>query len=56
MLEILQPSQVAAELHVSLDTVYRYIRNRRLAAYKVGDAYRIPRPAVSYFLARQYRD
>lgn len=49
--EIMTPEQVARYLQVSVETVYRYIRQGKLVASKVGRQYRIPRRNVEFFLA-----
>ena len=48
----LTPGEVAAELRVSLTTVYKYLRNGTLRSYRLGRAsgdYRIPREALDAF-------
>jgi excisionase family DNA binding protein len=49
--DVLTPSQVAAYLQVSTETVYRLIRRRQLAASRVGRRYRIPRRDLEAFIA-----
>ena len=49
-LELMTPEQVAAYLQVNTATVYRYIRDRRLEASRLGRRYRITREAVDRFL------
>jgi excisionase family DNA binding protein len=44
------PDQVAEFLQVTTDTVYRLIRERKLAATQVGRVYRIPREDLDHFL------
>jgi excisionase family DNA binding protein len=39
---LLTPMQVARLLGLSYSTIWRYIREGRIQAYKVGDRYRIP--------------
>lgn len=48
--EILTPEQVAAYLQVDRETVYRYIRQGKLAASKLGRSYRVPRRSVELLL------
>lgn len=49
--EIMTPEQVADYLQVSAETVYRYIRQGKLIASRVGRQYRIPRRNVELFLS-----
>jgi excisionase family DNA binding protein len=51
MRDIMTPEQVAEYLQLAKDTVYRLIRQRKLAATRVGRAYRIPRQDVEAFIA-----
>ena len=44
------PEQVAEYLQLTKDTVYRLIRQRRLAATRIGRSYRIPRHDLEVFL------
>ncbi|MBM3142962.1 MAG: helix-turn-helix domain-containing protein [Chloroflexi bacterium] len=48
--EIMTPEQVADYLQLNKDTVYRYIREGKLAASKLGRNYRILRESVDLFL------
>ncbi|MFP3898526.1 MAG: helix-turn-helix domain-containing protein [Dehalococcoidia bacterium] len=48
--EIMTPEQVADHLQLSKDTVYRYIREGKLAASRLGRSYRIPRESVDLLL------
>jgi len=48
--EIMTPEQVANYLQLNKDTVYRYIREGKLVASKLGRNYRIPRENVRLFL------
>lgn len=50
MREVMTPEQVAEYLQLNKDTVYRLIRQRKLAASRIGRAYRIPREDVEAFL------
>jgi len=44
------PEQVADYLQLATETVYRLIRQRKLAATRIGRAYRIPREDVESFI------
>ncbi|MGD9001870.1 MAG: helix-turn-helix domain-containing protein [Anaerolineae bacterium] len=48
--EILTPQEVAEYLQLTPDTVYRYIREGKLVASKLGRQYRIPKKNVELFL------
>lgn len=48
--EIMTPEQVADYLQLSKDTVYRYIREGKLIASRLGRNYRVPRENVDLFL------
>lgn len=48
--EVMTPEQVAEFLQVNPATVYRYIRQHRLEASRLGRHYRITRQAVERFL------
>jgi excisionase family DNA binding protein len=50
MPNILTPEQAAAYLQVKRETVYRYIREGKLVASKLGRTYRIPRPSLDLLL------
>ena len=50
MHEIMTPEQVADYLQLNKDTVYRLIREKKLAATQIGRAYRIPREDVEIFI------
>src|SRR5712692_5955466 len=50
MREIMTPEQVAEYLQLNTDTVYRLIRQNKLAASQIGRAYRIPKKDVENFL------
>ncbi len=58
MREVMTPEQVAEYLQLTKDTVYRLIRQHRLAATRIGRSYRIPREDVEAFMlansTRQY--
>lgn len=48
--EIMTPEQVAEYLQLNKDTVYRYIREGKLVASKLGRNYRVPKANVDLFL------
>jgi excisionase family DNA binding protein len=48
--DILTPEQAADYLQVNRETIYRYIRDGRLVASKLGRTYRIPRRNLELFL------
>jgi excisionase family DNA binding protein len=48
--QVMTPEQVAEFLQVNPATVYRYIRQHRLEASRLGRHYRITREAVDRFL------
>ena len=48
--DIFTPEQAAAYLQVDRETVYRYIRNGKLVASKLGRAYRIPKRSIELLL------
>jgi excisionase family DNA binding protein len=48
--EILTPQEVAEYLQLTPDTIYRYIREGKLAAAKFGRHYRIPKENVDLLL------
>lgn len=48
--DILTPEQVAEYLQVNRETVYRYIREGKLVASRLGRAYRIPRRSIDLLL------
>jgi excisionase family DNA binding protein len=48
--DVLTPQEVAEYLQLAPDTVYRYIREGRLVASKLGRQYRIPKKNVELFL------
>ncbi len=50
MREIMTPEQVAEYLQLNTDTVYRLIRQNKLAASQIGRVYRIPKEEVETFL------
>jgi len=47
---ILTPEQAADYLQVNRETVYRYIRQGKLAASRLGRSYRIPRSSLEFLL------
>ena len=48
--EIMTPGQVSEYLQLNKDTVYRYIREGKLIASKLGRSYRITRRNLDLFL------
>src|SRR5262245_19384649 len=48
--EVMTPEQAADYLQVNRETIYRYIREGRLIASKLGRAYRIPRNSLDLLL------
>jgi len=48
--EIMTPDQAADYLQVNRETIYRYIREGKLTASKLGRAYRIPRTSLDLLL------
>ena len=48
--EILTPGQAAEYLQVDTETIYRYIRQGKLVASKLGRTYRIPISSIDLLL------
>lgn len=48
--EIMTPEQVAEYLQINPATVYRYIRQGKLIAFRIGPQYRIPWENLDLFL------
>ena len=48
--DILTPEQAAAYLQIDRETVYRYIRDGKLVASKLGRTYRIPKRSIELLL------
>ncbi len=48
--EIFTPEQAAEYLQIDRETVYRYIRQGKLVASRLGRAYRIPRTSIDLLL------
>ncbi len=48
--EVLTPEQAAEYLQIDRETIYRYIRQGKLVASKLGRAYRIPRRSIDLLL------
>jgi len=48
--DIMTPEQAANYLQLNKDTVYRYIREGKLIASRLGRNYRIPKENVNLFL------
>jgi len=53
--EILTPDQAAAYLQVNRETIYRYIRDGKLLASRLGRGYRIPKRIDLLLLSTQTR-
>ena len=49
--EMLTPEEVAEYLKVPLDTVWRWCRNARIPAVKIGKYWRIPREQLMVLIA-----
>ena len=54
--EILTVQEVADELKVSIEQVRAWIRENRLAAYKLGREYRVRRSMLNIFLESRRTD
>ncbi len=50
MREVMTPEQAAEYLQVNRETIYRYIRQGRLVASRLGRAYRVPRRSLELLL------
>ena len=48
--EIFTPDQAAEYLQVDKETIYRYIRQGKLVASKLGRTYRIPKGSIDLLL------
>lgn len=48
--DLLTPDQAADYLQINRETVYRYIREGKLVASKLGRSYRIPRRSIDLLL------
>lgn len=48
--EVLTAEQAAGYLQVNRETVYRYIREGKLVASRLGRTYRVPRRSLELFL------
>lgn len=48
--ELFTPEQAADYLQVNRETIYRYIREGKLAASKLGRTYRVPRRSLDLLL------
>ena len=48
--EIFTPEQAAEYLQVDKETIYRYIRQGKLVASRLGRTYRIPKGSIDLFL------
>jgi excisionase family DNA binding protein len=47
---LLTPSEVARELQLNLLTIYKYIRNKKILAIKLGRTYRIAEEDLNQFI------
>lgn len=54
--DLIELEEVAQILHVTVDTVRAYIRDKQLPAYKVGRAYLVDRADVYKFLRDRRTD
>ena len=50
MREIMTPEQVAEYLQMNTHTIYRLIHDHKLAAIRIGRAYRIPKEDLDNFI------
>jgi excisionase family DNA binding protein len=48
--EVLTPEQAADYLQVNRETIYRYIREGKLVASKLGRTYRVPKHSLELLL------
>ena len=48
--DVLTPQEVAEYLQLAPETIYRYIRQGKLVASKLGRQYRVPKENVDLFL------
>lgn len=48
--EVFTPEQAADYLQVNRETVYRYIRQGKLVASKLGRSYRVPKRSIDLLL------
>lgn len=48
--EVFTPEQAAEYLQVNRETVYRYIRQGKLVASKLGRSYRVPKRSIDLLL------
>jgi|tagenome__1003787_1003787.scaffolds.fasta_scaffold20042309_1 excisionase family DNA binding protein len=56
MRDIMTPEQVAAYLQLNTETIYRLIRDKKLAASKIGRAYRVRQADLDAFLLANSTD
>ena len=54
--DLIELDEVAEILHVTVDTVRRYVQDKQLPAYKVGRAYLVDRADVYKFLRDRRTD
>ncbi|MCL5256349.1 MAG: helix-turn-helix domain-containing protein [Chloroflexi bacterium] len=50
MRDIMTPEQVASYLQLNKDTIYRLIRQKKLAATRIGRTYRVPKEDLEAFV------
>lgn len=50
MKEVLTPDQAAEYLQVDRETIYRYIRQGKLVASRLGRSYRVPKRSLDLLL------
>lgn len=50
--EFYTAEELAAKLRVNIMTIYRYIKAKKLKAYKIGKEYRIDKDEFNAFLKR----
>jgi excisionase family DNA binding protein len=56
MHEFLTLEETASLFRVHPRTVYRWVRERKLPAFRIGAAWRIPRKAIDDLVERSLRD
>lgn len=47
------PEELAEILKLNIITIYRYIRAKKLKAYKIGNIYRIDKPTFNNFINKK---
>ena len=48
--EFYTPQEIADKLKVNVMTIYRYVRAKKIKAYKIGNDYRIDQKELDRFL------